>query len=42
MYSSIPKSVGEDLAFNNIPLDVDLYMRDNIEDTGKEPNLTAP
>ena len=41
MYSSMPLSVGEDLAFNNIPLDVDLYMRDNVEDTGKEPNTTT-
>ena len=41
MYSSTPRSVGEDLAFNNLPLDVDIYMRDNPEDTGKEPNLTA-
>ena len=41
MYSSMPRSVGEDLAFNNIPLDIDLYMRDNYEDTGKEPNTTT-
>lgn len=31
----------EDLALNNIPEDVDLYIRDNIGDTGKEPNTYA-
>lgn len=41
LYSSVPLSVGEDLAFNKIPLDVDLYLKDNDEDTGKEPNLTT-
>ena len=41
LYSSMPLSVGEDLAFNKIPLDVDLYLKDNEEDTGKEPNLTT-
>ena len=39
-YKSNPISVGEDLAFNNLPEAVDLYIRDNDEDTGKEPNLT--
>ena len=29
----------EDIAFNNIPEAVDLYMRDNTEDTGKEPSI---
>lgn len=40
-YKSKPKSVGEDLAFNNLPEAVDLYIKDNAEDTGKEPNLTT-
>ena len=40
-YKSNPISVGEDLAFNNLPEAVDLYIRDNDEDTGKEPNLTT-
>lgn len=40
-FSSIPLSVGEDLAFNNIPDAVDLYIRDNTLDTGKEPNTTT-
>lgn len=39
-FSSIPLSVGEDLAFNNIPNGYDLYIKDNEEDTGKEPNTT--
>lgn len=39
-FSSIPLSVGEDLAFNNIPNGYDLYIKDNKEDTGKEPNTT--
>jgi hypothetical protein len=41
MYNSTPLSVGEDLAFDKMPNLVDLYIRDNVEDTGKEPNLTA-
>lgn len=41
MYSSQPLSVGEDLAFDKAPELIDLYIRDNAEDTGKEPNLTA-
>ena len=40
-YVSTPTSIGEDLAFDNLPLPIDLYIRDNIEDTGKEPNLTT-
>ena len=40
-YKSNPISVGEDLAFNNLPEAVDLYIKDNDEDTGKEPNLTT-
>lgn len=40
-YVSTPNSVGEDLAFNNLAPTVDLYIRDNIDDSGKEPNLTT-
>lgn len=40
-YMSKPISVGEDLAFNSLPEAVDLYIKDNVEDTGKEPNLTT-
>lgn len=40
-YVSTPISIGEDLAFNNIPQSVDLYLKDNPEDTGKEPNKTT-
>lgn len=40
-YISNPTSIGEDLAFNNLPDAVDLYIKDNAEDTGKEPNLTT-
>lgn len=40
-YMSKPISVGEDLSFNNLPEAVDLYIKDNAEDTGKEPNLTT-
>lgn len=41
MYSSTPLSIGEDLSFNYLAPAVDLYIRDNIEDTGKEPNRTT-
>ena len=41
MYSSQPLSIGEDLAFDKAPELVDLYIKDNAEDTGKEPNLTT-
>ena len=41
MYTSTPISVGEDLAFTHLAPAVDLYMKDNPEDTGKEPNLTT-
>ena len=37
-HKSNPISVGEDLAFNNLPNAVDLYIKDSEEDTGKEPN----
>lgn len=40
-YISTPSSIGEDLAFNHLPSSIDLYMKDNIEDTGKEPNTTT-
>lgn len=38
LYSSTPLSIGEDLAFNHLPSSVDLYIKDSIDDTGKEPN----
>lgn len=41
MFSSTPLSIGQDLAFNNIPPAADLYIKDNYADTGKEPNLTS-
>lgn len=40
-YVSTPLSVGEDLAFNYLAPAVDLYVKDNPEDTGKEPNTTT-
>lgn len=40
-YSSIPTSLGDDLAFDYIPESFDLYMRDNVNDTGIEPNITT-
>lgn len=40
-YVSTPISVGEDLAFNHLAPAVDLYIKDNPEDTGKEPNITT-
>lgn len=40
-YKSTPISVGEDLAFNHLSPSIDLYIQDNPEDTGKEPNLTT-
>lgn len=40
-YSSSPLSVGEDLAFNNIPDSTLLYVRDNVADEGKEKNTTT-
>lgn len=41
MYTSTPVSVGEDLAFTHLAPSVDLYIKDNPGDTGKEPNLTT-
>lgn len=40
-YVSTPISVGEDLAFNYLAPAIDIYIKDNPEDTGKEPNLTT-
>ena len=40
-YISTPTSVGEDLAFDRLAWAIDLYIKDNAEDTGKEPNLTT-
>ncbi len=40
-YVSTPISVGEDLAFNNLAKSIDLYIKDNPEDTGKVPNMTT-
>lgn len=39
-YSSNPAMVGDDLAFNNLPERVNLYIRDTTGDTGKEPCVT--
>lgn len=36
-YSSNPLHLGKELSFNNIPQPVDLYIRDDIYDTGEEP-----
>ncbi len=41
MYNSTPRSVGEDLAFNYLAPSVDIYIKDNSEDYGKEPNTTT-
>lgn len=41
MYASTPISVGEDLAFNHIASSIGLYIKDNPEDTGIEPNTTT-
>lgn len=40
-YHSLPLSIGEDLAFNHLPLTSDIYLKDNWDDTGKEPNKTT-
>ncbi|MDE7402095.1 MAG: C13 family peptidase [Muribaculaceae bacterium] len=40
-YRSNPQSIGEDMALNYIPPSFDLYIKDNPEDTGKEPNRTT-
>ena len=36
--STVNRYLKEDVAFNNIPEGVDLYIRDNLDDTGKEPS----
>ncbi len=41
LYLSTPTSIGEDLAFNHLVPEYDLYIMDNEEDTGKEPNNTT-
>ena len=38
--STVNRYLKEDVAFNNIPEGVDLYIRDNLDDTGKEPNCS--
>lgn len=41
LYASTPESIGEDLAFDYIPEEYDLYIKDNDTDTGVEPNMVA-
>lgn len=40
-YVSTPVSVGEDLAFNHLAPAVNLFIKDDPEDEGKEPNCTT-
>lgn len=40
-YISLPLSIGEDLAFNHLAPASDIYVKDNWNDTGKEPNTTT-
>ncbi len=40
-YKSNPISIGEDLAFNHLAPAIDFLIKDNPEDTGKEPNHTT-
>lgn len=40
-YTSTPRSLGEDLSFDHIPPAADIYIRDNPEDIGHEPNTTT-
>ena len=40
-FSATPKSLGEDLAFSNLPPAVDLVIRDNPEDKGRVPNRST-
>ena len=40
-YSSTPTTLGEDLAFDNIPPLTDLYIKDNPEDLGRMPNTST-
>lgn len=41
MYQSTHPYIGEELAFDRMPRDVDLFIKDNYEDTGKEPNVST-
>lgn len=40
-FCSTPTSLGDDLSFDYLPSSIDLYIKDNIEDTGKEPNMST-
>jgi len=40
-YESHPITIGEELSFTNLPPLIDLYIKDNDTDTGKEPNTTT-
>lgn len=40
-YCSTPISIGEDLAFDRLPDMINLHIRDNEADTGKEPNISS-
>lgn len=40
-YSSTPAMIGEDLSFDMLPDQVNLYIRDTTSDTGKEPCVTS-
>lgn len=40
-YGASPQSLGEDLAFSNLPTAVDLVIRDNPEDKGRVPNRST-
>lgn len=40
-YSSTPNIFGDSLALNEVPFTYDLYVRDNEDDTGIEPNTTT-
>lgn len=40
-YVSTPVSVGEDLAFNHLAPAVNLFVKDDPEDEGREPNCTS-
>lgn len=41
LYASSPVSVGADLAFNRFVPSIDLFIRDNWDDTGEVPNMTT-
>lgn len=40
-YTSTPLSIGEDLSFIRIPDSKDIYIKDNDDDTGVQPNLST-